>query len=250
MLLALLPTLAFADARSDLDGALLARSLGERAAAQSTLVRLIRSLAADDPLRGSALFWSATLYEEGGQRERARRVLRECLRNVTPAREDCADLLGRIELDDSRMHVPETWDFSGEHGVVHRWTQTDRGTVQTERLDGDPALVWTSRRNPDEAGMLLFAVDPAQAATQLSVQLSTPDDRALILPLFVDDRGGVHRPETPVVLTKDRPANVSIVLGEIDGLDPSRLEWVVFSDLTTDATPKSTTLIVDDVSLQ
>lgn len=250
MLLLALVGQAFADARSDLEGALLARSLGERAAAQATLVRLIRSLAAEDPLRGTALFWSATLHEESGDRDRARETLRECIRNVGPARGDCTDLLGRIELDDSRMQVPGTWDFTGEHGMVHLWTQTDRGTVQIQEQDGDPALVWTSRRNPEEPGILLFAVDSSTRPRRLTVELSTPDERAVILPLFVDERGTVRRARSPVVLTKDRVVKLALDLDDVAGLDPSQLERVVFRDLTSDATPKSTTLILDDVSLR
>lgn len=245
----LLASLAWAGARADLEGALLARSLGERDAAQATLVRLIRTLAAEDSLRGTALFWSATIHAESGELDQARQTLRECIRNG-PAREDCADLLGRIELNASRMQVPGRWDFSGEHGMVHLWTQVDRGTVQVESIDGDPALVWVSRRNPEEPGILLFAVDPVRAPVHLSVTLSTPDERAVVLPLFVDDRSAVHRPDAPVVIARDRPIQLEIDLADVNGLDPARLERVVFRDLTTEAMPKSTTLVFDDVSLR
>ena len=242
-------SLAWAGARADLEGALLARSLGEREAAQATLVRLIRSLAAEDPLRGTALFWSATLHEESGELDQARQTLRECIRS-SQAREDCTDLLGRIELNETRMVVPGTWDFSGEHGMVHLWTQIDRGTVHVASSEGDPELVWVSRRTPEEPGMLLFAVDPSVPPERLSVALSTPDERAIVLPLFVDDRGAVHRPRTPVVLARDRPVQLELELATIQGLDPTRLERVIFRDLTVDASPKSTTLVFDDVSLR
>lgn len=247
----LLLSIAFADARQDLENALMARSLGERDVAQNALIRLTRSLAADDPLRGLALFWSATLSAELGQPDAARETLRDCIRNG-PAREDCADLLGRLELEQSAMRVPTRWNFSAEHGMVHLWSQSDQGAVRVEPVGSDPALIWESRQLPDQAGMLLFAVDSAVTPKRLSMRLSTPEERAVLLPLFMDEFGAVHRAKQPIVLTQERPRSVSIELADVPGLDPRRLERVVLRDLTAadDTASGKTVVVLDDVSLR
>ena len=65
-----------------------------------------------------------------------------------------------------------------------------------------------------------------------------------------DELDGRRRPPAPVVLAKGRPVQLVLDLADVEGLDASRLERVVFRDLTSDATPKSTTLVLDDVSLR
>lgn len=243
---------AFADAREDLEGALLARSLGDRATAQATLIRLRRSLAAEDPLRGLALFWTATIDAETGHPDRAREVLRECIRNG-PSRDDCSDLLGRLELEQSAMRPPETWSFSGAHGMVHLWTQSDQGSVRVEPVDGDPSLVWTSRHVPDSPGTLLFAVDPGSIPPRrLSFSLQARNHRAALLPLFVDDAGVVRRAPRPLVVEPGPARRVNIDLQSIQGLDPRHLERVVFRDLSGSAEDASgsTEVVLDDVSLR
>ena len=244
--------IAFGDAREDLENALLARSIGDRETALNELVRLGRTLAAEDPLRGLALFWSSTLRAEMGDLDEARDSLRECIRSG-PGRQDCADLLARLELERTAMRVPGTWSFNGEHGIAVLWNQAEHGSVQIEEIDGDPALVWVSHHVPDQPGMLLFAVVPGARPQRLSMRISTPDERALVLPLFIDDAGQIHRAQQPTVLSAPHTVHTLVVdLAEVKGLDPARLERVVLRDLTpaSDTDTAQTVVVLDDVSLR
>lgn len=243
--------LAFADAREDLENALLARSIGDRETALNELVRLGRSLAAEDPLRGLALFWSATLRAELGAPDEAREILRECIRSG-PGRQDCADLLARLELERTAMRVPGTWDFTGEHGIALYWSQADHGSVQVEEIEGNPALVWVTQHVPEQPGMLLFAVVPGGRPQRLTMRLSTPDERTVLLPFFMDDAGRAHRARQPVVLTAGRSRLIAVDLADVEGLDPRHLERVVLRDLTpaSDTDQGQTVVVLDDVSLR
>lgn len=243
--------------RQDLETALLARAMGDHDAARAGLLTLSRSLAAEDPVRSWALFWLATTRFERGDLRDARESLRECIR-TGPARQECVDLLGKLEVEATAISkIPTIWSFDGDHGIVHYWTQAERGSIRVDRSSSNAVLVWTTRHDEDVPGTLLFGVDqPKPAPRRFTARMMSQDRDARIGVLFVDERGeAFQHPDAVVSLRAGEVLQMSLSLDEARGpsgtLDPSRMERVLIRDLTAeqDRSGGSTVLVLDDIGL-
>ncbi|MCB9674978.1 MAG: hypothetical protein H6737_07670 [Alphaproteobacteria bacterium] len=246
------------DSREDLEDALLARAMGDHATARAGFLTLSRSLAAEDPVRSWALYWLATTRLERDDFAGARESLRECIR-TGPARQECVELLGRLEVQSTAItQIPTVWGFEGDHGVVHYWTQSDRGSIRIEDGSGDAALVWVSRHDEDVPGTLLFGVNaPTPPPRRFVATMLSQGRDARVGVLFVDEYGNAYQhPAAVRTLRAGEPYEMSVPLREARGpaglLDPTHLERVLIRDLTAekDRTGGSTILVLDDVGLQ
>ncbi len=120
---------------------------------------LTRTLAADEPVRGVALYWLGRALESDDDTDGARYALRECVR-AGNARTRCLDLLGRIELESAAVRrVPTVWDLEdGQHGFIHPWVYADKGSIRLGSGDTThkDVLVWATRVSPDLDDQLLL----------------------------------------------------------------------------------------------
>ena len=102
MILGLLCALARADEIASwtlLQDALLDEAVdGDVAGAASQYEMLVRTLAADDPIRAEALYRLAQARFSAGNIEGAREALREALSAASTTRNRCLDLLSEIEV--------------------------------------------------------------------------------------------------------------------------------------------------------
>ncbi len=211
------------DARARLEDALLARALGEHARCRSRLLTLVNELAADDPVRGEALSWLATVEREQGEQDRAREHLRDCIRSG-PARSRCEEQLAALELEARAVRErPTVWDFDGPHGLV----LSGRGRI----LVKDGRLHWFSVRDPSNPSALSFGLDLADdEPLQVEIELFSPESPAW-LNLLVVDRAGTVRPAPEGIqrvptgelhnlrFTVERPASTDrAVLRDMSGL--------------------------------
>lgn len=256
MLLALAGAFA-ADYRGDLEDALLARALGDHATAVTGLQFVVRNGAAEDASRAWALYWLGTSLIEAGDPEGAREALRECIR-VGPARAACMEQLGRLQVQAQAIRaVPTVWGFDREHGIAQAWTQSDRGTLRVEEIDGDPALVWTTQHDEWAPGALLFAVEGARPAPRtFHARVRSRGRDGWFAVVFVDARGADHV-QPPIHLPADQEVTVDLPLGSARvvasgaALDPASLSLVILHDVTalTDASGGPSTFVFDDVGL-
>jgi hypothetical protein len=237
-----------AEPRQALEDAMLARALGDHETARARLLLLTNSLAAEDPVRGWALYWLATIQLDWGDAARARDSLRECIR-TGPAREVCEDLLGRVQLDEQAMRtVPTVWTFADDHGVV----LPGDGRLVVE----DEALVWAHPRDPSLPGTLLFGVDlPAGTpVSRLDLTATARDADAWLGVVFVDERGGVFPAAEGVRrVPADQPTVLTARLAPgPTGLDPSGIERVLIRDMTAvhDAAADGGVIVLDDLALR
>ncbi|MEZ4317959.1 MAG: hypothetical protein R3F61_10665 [Myxococcota bacterium] len=257
MLALLALTALAADSREELEDALLARALGDHATARAGFLRLSRSLAEDDPVRSWALLWLATTRVERDDYAGAREALRDCIR-TGPARQECVELLGRLEVQSTAItRVPTVWGFEGDHGIVHYWTQSDRGSIRIEEGSGNPVLVWVTRHDEDVPGTLLFgASQPTPAPRRFTATVMSQGRDARVGVLFVDERGNAFQHPAGVRrLVAGEAVTLSVPLKEARGpagtLEPAELERVLIRDLTAeqDRSGGSTLLVFDDVGL-
>lgn len=214
-------------ARQRLEDALLARALGDHERSRSVLLTLANSLAADDPVRGWALFWLATERLEWDRVDAARESLRDCIRSG-PARDVCQELLARVELEQRAARtLPTTWTFEGPHGVI----LPGPGRMALESGD----LVWTHVRDPANPGTLLFgtALPPDAPPSTITLSLTSVDRESWIGIVLVDVDGNVTpAPEGVQRVAADRTTALVTRLDHANGLDASRLERVLIRDVT------------------
>jgi hypothetical protein len=248
-----LPVAHGSDAREQLEEALLARSLGDHAGARAGFLTLSRSLAADDPVRSWALLWLARIQIERGEATDAREALRECIR-TTAARQACVDQLGRLEIESTAItSIPTVWTFDGDHGIVHNWNQSDRGSIRLERDGDDAVLVWVTRQDEDDPGTILFGVDQATPPpTTFTATVAVRDRKARIGVLFVDEQGELY--PHPGVQTVEPGEAVTLgfriadAKGPEGALDPAALQMVLIRDVT--AGQDTSVIVLDDVGLR
>lgn len=242
--------------REGLEDALLIRALGDHSEARVRLLTLVRSLAADDPARGRALYWLATGLVEAGDDDGAREALRECIR-TGPARAECVELLGQIELRAGAIReTPTIWTFDGDHGLVQLWWQADRGEIRLEPSAEGRALHWTTRHDERNAGTLLFGVDrPSPPPRLFRATLTSVGRDAWIAVLFGNEQGDLFGQDV-IPLSAGRPATLEIPLDRATGpsgrLDPKQLDLVALHDLTAryDRTGGASELVITSIGLQ
>ena len=257
MLLAFLsliqPVAEGSEAREELEEAMLARSLGDHAGARSGFLTLSRSLAADDPVRSWALLWLARVRIEREDATGAREALRECIR-TTAARQPCVDQLGRLEIESTAItQTPTIWSFDGDHGIVHSWNQSDRGSIRLDRDGGDAVLVWVTRQDENDPGTVLFGVnDPVPTPTVFTATLESRESPARVAVLFIDAQGHLYAHPGVRMLEPEQPLTLELRLSEARGangtLDPATLDKVLIRDLTVGQ--DRSILLLDDIGLR
>lgn len=156
---------------------------------------LARTLGADAPLRGIALYWLGRALESDDDAHGARDALRECVR-AGNARTRCLDLLGRIELESSAVRrIPTRWTLEdGNHGFVHPWMYNETGSIRLRPNveDHGQVLVWATTISSDlDDQLLLGFVSPTPAPHGLRFDIRASNQDATLRIVVFDVAG--HR---------------------------------------------------------
>lgn len=198
---------------------------------------LARTLPANAPLRGVALYWQGRALDSDDDVRGAREALRECARSAWP-RALCLDLLGRIELEQAAVReIPTRWTFDDvSHGFLHPWIYNQLGSIRVE----DGVMVWRTTVRPDGEDRLVLGFaepSPAPRGIRFRVRSSAVD---ATLRLLVFDRHGrryvaraeaaVHRAPVGRWVVVDAPLRGLTDIDDGVGLDPAELDRVILQD--------------------
>lgn len=194
---------------------------GDVAGAASQYEMLVRTLAADDPIRAEALYRLAQARFSAGNVAGAREALREALSSASTSRDRCLDLLGEIEIQGGGVRsLPArfTFDQPGSQTLVHPHNVADLGRVRLiPDAQNGSVLEWRTSADARGEDELVLGVAPGLRVRSLRLRAMAPGGEARLLLVVVDDHGqlaglpGVDLPagtwvdvEVPVDRTVDR----------------------------------------------
>lgn len=230
----------------ELHDALLAEAIdGDLQASAADYERMVRNAAADDPMRGAALYWLGRARWQASDVAGAKEALREGVR-AGSARNACLELLDQIELEQGALRaLPVRWSFDDPtHALVHPWWYRDAGSIRVQPdTPSGPALVWTTQLDPRRDDQLHLPLDrPSPAPRGLRfIALAEAEEASLRL-VFLDEDGHRWAPRAqpgPWRLPAGEPVLVEQRLDELVPLD---------ADVETNATVVLARVILQDVT--
>ncbi|MFT6142808.1 MAG: hypothetical protein ACJAV2_000674 [Myxococcota bacterium] len=227
------------------DGILVEAADNDVDEAVRTYQGLTRTLAADEPVRGVALYWLGRALESDGDTDGARYALRECVR-AGGARTRCLDLLGRIELESAAVRrVPTVWNLEdGQHGFIHPWLYADKGSIRLGSGDDThkDVLVWATRVSPDLDDQLLLGFTtpaPGPSGVRMTIRPMRQDWALRVVAFDVHNNQYVATLNGGIITAeRGRWRRVDIELSTFQALEgsrrlrPSELDHIVLQDVS------------------
>lgn len=166
---------------------------GDVAGAASQYEMLVRTLAADDPVRAEALYRLAQARFSAGNIDGAREALRDALSSASTTRDRCLDLLGELEIQGGgarSLPAKFTFDVAAPQGLVHPHNLADIGGVRLlPDAQNGSVLEWRTSADARGEDELVLGVAPDLHVRSLKLRAMAPDGEARLLIVVVDEHG-------------------------------------------------------------